>query len=65
MSCQLFHRVLLVPRTEILAGVGHYEWQISFPPHDINMGAVQAKVEPGGHLYIDVNKVTRQGSFHQ
>lgn len=36
----------------------HYEWEISFPPHDIDMTAIQAKLEPNGHLYIYVRRLT-------
>jgi hypothetical protein len=51
------------PERRELHRVGHYEWQISFPPLDIDMGAIQAKVEPNGHLYIDVRRLTPQISF--
>ncbi|KII85257.1 hypothetical protein PLICRDRAFT_116403 [Plicaturopsis crispa FD-325 SS-3] len=33
----------------------HYEWQIRFPPHDIDMSSVHAKVTEG-HLTIDVQR---------
>ncbi|KAG7089142.1 hypothetical protein E1B28_010850 [Marasmius oreades] len=37
----------------------HYEWLISFPPHDIDMSRIQAKFETDGHLTIDVRRRRR------
>ncbi|KDR68506.1 hypothetical protein GALMADRAFT_78354 [Galerina marginata CBS 339.88] len=34
----------------------HYEWQISFPPHDIDMGAVHARFDPDGRLTLEVRR---------
>jgi len=34
----------------------HYEWQISFAPHDIDMSSVHAKFGADGHLTIDVQR---------
>ncbi|KAF9463962.1 hypothetical protein BDZ94DRAFT_1163053 [Collybia nuda] len=41
----------------------HYEWQISFPPHDIDMSSVHAKFEANGHLVIDIRRIS-QYAFH-
>ena len=35
---------------------GHYEWQISFPPSDVDIRAVHAKFHPDGRLTIDVKR---------
>ncbi|KAF9552558.1 hypothetical protein CPC08DRAFT_646755 [Agrocybe pediades] len=34
----------------------HYEWQISFPPYDIDMGAVHARFDPDGKLTLEVRR---------
>jgi len=34
----------------------HYEWQISFPPLDVDIRAVHAKFHPDGCLTIDVRR---------
>ncbi|KIM40725.1 hypothetical protein M413DRAFT_72893 [Hebeloma cylindrosporum] len=34
----------------------HYEWQISFPPYDIDMAAVYARFDPEGRLTLDVRR---------
>ena len=39
----------------------HYEWQISFPPRDVDMSAVQAKLEQNGHLLIEIRRLARPG----
>jgi hypothetical protein len=36
--------------------IGHYEWQISFPPYDIDMAAVHARFDPEGRLTLDVRR---------
>ena len=36
--------------------LGHYEWQISFPPSDVDIRAVQAKFHQDGLLTIDVKR---------
>lgn len=38
---------------------GHYEWSISFPPHDIDMGAVHARFDDSRNLFIDVRRIPR------
>jgi hypothetical protein len=35
---------------------GHYEWQISFPPADVDIRAVHAKFHQDGRLTIDVKR---------
>ncbi|TFK71508.1 hypothetical protein BDN72DRAFT_764900 [Pluteus cervinus] len=40
----------------------HYEWHISFPPHDVDMSAVNAKFTPDGHLTVDVRRLPGFGS---
>jgi hypothetical protein len=42
--------------TYLLLYAGHYEWQISFPPADVDLRAVQAKFHPDGRLTIDVKR---------
>ncbi|TFK36734.1 hypothetical protein BDQ12DRAFT_239064 [Crucibulum laeve] len=42
----------------------HYEWQISFAPHDIDMSAVHAKFDPDGRLTIDVRRLPRYTGYH-
>lgn len=42
---------------------GHYEWQISFAPHDIDMSSIHAKFEANGHLFIDIHRIS-QHAFH-
>ncbi|KJA29995.1 hypothetical protein HYPSUDRAFT_126436 [Hypholoma sublateritium FD-334 SS-4] len=37
----------------------HYEWQISFPPYDIDMSAVHARFDPDGRLTLDVKRRSR------
>jgi len=39
-----------------MEGESHYEWQISFPPADVDLRAVQAKFHPDGRLTIDVKR---------
>ncbi|KAL0953115.1 hypothetical protein HGRIS_004384 [Hohenbuehelia grisea] len=39
----------------------HYEWEIAFPPRDVDMGSVHAKFESDGRLVINIRR--RQG-FH-
>ena len=34
--------------------LGHYEWQVSFPPRDIDASSIRAKFESNGNLVIDV-----------
>ncbi|KAI0267849.1 hypothetical protein BC834DRAFT_822171 [Gloeopeniophorella convolvens] len=34
----------------------HYEWHTGFPPHEVDFGAVRARVEAGGILTIEVPK---------
>ncbi|KAF8150154.1 hypothetical protein B0H34DRAFT_666425 [Crassisporium funariophilum] len=43
-----------------MEGESHYEWQISFPPYDIDITAVHAKFDPDGRLTIDVKRRSRQ-----
>ena len=33
---------------------GHYEWNIAFPPTEVNLGAVRARFGEDGTLFIDV-----------
>lgn len=35
---------------------GHYEWQIRFAPHDIDMSSVRALFDDEGHLTINVQR---------
>ena len=37
--------------------LGHYEWHISFPPSDVDIGAVHAKFHQDGRLTIDVKRL--------
>jgi hypothetical protein len=60
-----FSFALLFLAVEIYPVAGHYEWQISFPPYDIDMSAIQAKFESNGHLYIDVRRLTLPGNSHR
>jgi len=39
----------------------HFEWQISFPPHDVDLSKVQAKFDPDGCLTIRVPRRPRMG----
>ncbi|KAJ3516564.1 hypothetical protein NLJ89_g1030 [Agrocybe chaxingu] len=34
----------------------HFEWQISFPPYDVDIAKVQAKFDPDGRLTIAVTR---------
>ncbi|KAH6913584.1 hypothetical protein BKA70DRAFT_725706 [Coprinopsis sp. MPI-PUGE-AT-0042] len=37
----------------------HYEWQIAFPPYDIDMGNVHARFDDSRNLTIDVRRIPR------
>ncbi|TFK62557.1 hypothetical protein BDN72DRAFT_848537 [Pluteus cervinus] len=37
----------------------HYEWNIIFPPLDIDMLGVKAKFSPDGHLALNVPRLSR------
>jgi len=39
-----------------MEGESHYEWQISFPPSDVDIRAVHAKFQKDGRLTIDVKR---------
>lgn len=39
--------------------LAHYEWQISFPPYDVDLSKVQAKFDPDGRLTIRVPRRLR------
>jgi len=34
----------------------HYEWQIRFAPHDIDMNSIRALFDDKGHLTINVQR---------
>jgi len=38
----------------------HYEWQIDFAPHDVDMLAIRAKFEQDGLLIISAERIVHQ-----
>jgi hypothetical protein len=40
------------------AVAGHYEWQISFEPNDVDMTTIRAKFDVDGHLTIHIPRVS-------
>ncbi|TFK27948.1 hypothetical protein FA15DRAFT_585377 [Coprinopsis marcescibilis] len=52
-------RIKVVADVWHMENESHYEWQISFPPHDIDMGAIHARFDDTRSLTIDVRRIPR------
>jgi len=66
-ECEFFfffysvHSLQILRLTPFNSYTAHFEWQISFPPHDVDLSKVQAKFDPDGCLTIRVPRRPRMG----